>query len=170
MSTAAVELPQTSRLFWRFFCGIAARSIRRSFSTVRVLGEDPAGALDHDGPVVVYLNHPSWWDPMVCIHLARTLGRDRKHSGPIAADALRRYPMFGKLGFYGIESGLQGARTFRQVSRTLCEDPHQTLWITPEGHFTDVTSRPIELAPGLAHLARDLERAGSRARFLLKCS
>lgn len=166
MADGAVQLPRTSPLLWRFFCGIAARSIRRSFSTVRVLGADPSGVLDHDGPVVVYLNHPSWWDPLVCIHVARTLGRERHHAGPIAADALRRYPMFGRLGFYGIETGLEGARAFQRVSRASCEDPLRTLWITPEGRFTDVAKRPLELAPGLAHLARDLARDGVNARFL----
>ena len=40
------------------------------------------------------------------------------------------------------------------ICQGLLEQPGACLWITPEGDFTDVRTRPVALAPGLAHLAK----------------
>jgi 1-acyl-sn-glycerol-3-phosphate acyltransferase len=105
-----------------------------------------------DGPVVVVLNHPSWWDPLICLMLT-DLFPDREHYAPIDAAALDRYRFFARLGFFGVERGrLRGARNFLRVGRAILDRPASVLWITAQGRFVDSRERPTRLEPGLGHL------------------
>lgn len=142
--------PALFRLFgwylrWFFF---------RDFSAVRIaltgLPSLPAGR-----PVMIFTNHPSWWDPALIILLSVTVLRARAGFGPMDQAALGQYAFLGKLGFFGIEPGsARGAARFLQIGRTVLRDPSAILWIAAEGHFTDPRARPVTLRPGLAHLAR----------------
>lgn len=111
-----------------------------------------------DRPLIVYLNHPSWWDPLVCLEIALRLYPDRRHYGPIEAVALARYGFFGRLGFFGVEPGTaRGARRFLDVSLDVLRRPAAALWVTPGGRSCDPRERPVVLQPGLGHLARRLK-------------
>ena len=132
---------------------------RRNFDGVRISREgaapEPAGA-----PLIVYTNHPSWWDPIHFLLLARTLMPQRRMFGPFDADALAKYPMFGRLGGFGVEqSTRRGAVEFLRTSRAVLAAPGTSLWITAQGKFSDPRSRPVVLQPGLAHLVRTTEEA-----------
>jgi 1-acyl-sn-glycerol-3-phosphate acyltransferase len=112
-----------------------------------------------DMPLVVYCNHPSWWDPLLCLWLARHFFPTRTHYGPIEATALERYRLFTRLGFFGIAMGTRrGAATFLRLGEAILRQPATALWVTPEGQFTDPRLRPVRLQPGLGHLARRLAR------------
>jgi len=105
-------------------------------------------------PLIVYLNHASWWDPLVCLHLAAQLLPERRHFAPIDAETLARHRIFGRLGFFGIDAGNpRGARRFLQIAARIFEQPGATLWIAPGGRLADPRERPLQLAPGLGHLA-----------------
>ena len=130
---------------------------RRNFDGVRVSleGEPPTGG---DHPYIVYTNHPSWWDPVLFLYLSQTLIPHRRMFGPFDADALAKYPIFGRLGGYAVErSTRQGAADFLRTSREILAAPNTVLWITVQGEFADPRQRPLELQPGLAHLMRRLE-------------
>jgi hypothetical protein len=55
------------------------------------------------GPLVVYSNHPGWWDPVVYALLARRLLPGFAGYGPIDAAMLRKYGFFERIGIFGIE-------------------------------------------------------------------
>jgi 1-acyl-sn-glycerol-3-phosphate acyltransferase len=152
------SVPQTSPLIFRLFTGYVRHYLRRSFHAVRLLraGTPPQAT---SLPLVIYCNHPSWWDPLVCIFLARHFFPAQTHYGPIDAQALARYRFFTRLGFFGVASGTrQGAATFLRVSRAILQQPGTVLWMTPEGQFTDPRQRPVRLRPGLGHLVRQMDR------------
>lgn len=110
-------------------------------------------------PLVVYFNHPSWWDPLICLLLSARLYPERRHFGPIDAAALARYRFFERLGFFGVEPGTaRGARRFLEVSESLLARPGTALWVTPGGRFGDPRERPVELRAGLGFLAERLAR------------
>ncbi len=105
-----------------------------------------------DKNMVIVLNHPSWWDPMICIHLSQYFP-DHAHYAPIDAEALNNLKFFTRLGFFGVERDtLGGARTFLQTGLAILEKPRSAIWITGQGHFTDPRQRPIRLYPGTGHL------------------
>src|SRR5947209_1482467 len=108
--------------------------------------------LRSSGPLVVYLNHPSWWDPITCLQLALRLMPQRLHYAPIDAEALKQYPFFRKLGFFGVQAGtLRGAREFVAAGEAILRDSKACLWITAQGRFADVRERPVKLMTGITH-------------------
>ena len=128
--------------FWRAFHGV-----RISRTGLPAL---PAGR-----PVVIYTNHPSWWDPALFILICDTLLRDRVGFGPMETAALGRYGLLQRMGVFGIDlASPRGAARFLEVGRRVLSRPDSALWITAEGAFTDARARPVRLRPGLAHLAR----------------
>lgn len=138
----------------RFFGRIMTRQMRKSFHAVRIArGGRPSPTPGR--PVVVYLNHPSWWDPAFIMVLATHLFPQRPGFGPIDAEALRHYRFMARIGLFGIaRDSRRGAATFLRESTGVLRDPAAMLWVTAEGHFTDPRTRPVSLRPGIAHLAR----------------
>ncbi len=125
----------------------------RNFHAVRVaragVPDIPAGR-----PVILYGNHPSWWDPTIYYLLAGRFMPQHRGFAPMDAASLARYRVFRRLGVFGIEPGPRGAARFLRVSREVLADPRNALWITAEGDFTDARERPVRLRPGLAHAVR----------------
>jgi 1-acyl-sn-glycerol-3-phosphate acyltransferase len=142
--------PRIVRLFGPYMCRYAARR----FHGVR-LAQGTLPVLSPHRPVIVYSNHPSWWDPAMFIMLATLRFPEWNGYGPMDASALEQYRFMRRIGIFGIETdNPRGAAAFLKVSSGLLEDPKTMLWITAEGAFTDARTRPIRLRPGLAHLAR----------------
>ncbi len=142
----------------RWFRRYTRSYLQRSFHAIRLCRDGKPPPMPNT-PLVIFLNHPSWWDPLVCLFLTHTLFPDRLHYAPIDANALARYRLFARLGFFGIHLGtLRGAETFLRVSQAILHQPQAALWLTPAGRFTDPRQRPARLQQGLSHLALRLER------------
>lgn len=146
------SVPEISRPLLRFFGKYATGYLRRHFHTVRLLrGAEPPN--DGSNAQVIFLNHAAWWDPLVCLLLAREFFPGRPSYAPIEATALRRYGFFKRLGFFPIETGTtRGAANFLRTSMAILEQPRNMLFLTPQGEFADVRA-PLVFAPGLEHLA-----------------
>jgi 1-acyl-sn-glycerol-3-phosphate acyltransferase len=147
-----------SPLLLRGFSMIARRRLRRAFRAVRLLGAErlPGQA---QGPLIVYLNHPSWWDPLVCLAVAQAVLPQRVHYAPISAASLVQYPLFARLGLFAVEQdSLRGAAQFLRGAGAVL-DAGGVLWITAQGSFTDARERPVALKPGLGALVHRLPRA-----------
>jgi 1-acyl-sn-glycerol-3-phosphate acyltransferase len=150
-------VPRISPWILKFFASYAQHYMARHFHAIRLSRAGRPPALS-DAPLIVVLNHPSWWDPLVALLLARRFFPERSHFAPIEADALARYRVFARLGFFGIETGTRrGAATFLDVGRAILRQPRATLWITAEGRFADPRQRPVRLKPGIGYLARSME-------------
>jgi 1-acyl-sn-glycerol-3-phosphate acyltransferase len=147
------ELPVNSRWFTRFFAAYSERLVRKHFHAVRLLGAPDLSAFA-GRPLVIYANHPSWWDPLIALVVWRRLLGDRVPYAPIDAAMLKKYAFFKRLGFFGVDKrSLAGARRFLRVSRELLARPDTLLLITPQGRFVDVRDAAAGFEPGLAHLA-----------------
>jgi 1-acyl-sn-glycerol-3-phosphate acyltransferase len=109
-------------------------------------------------PLIVFMNHPSWWDPapsMLLHHEFRPTGR---LFAPVDEAALARAGYLRRLGFFPIRTGsVSGARKFLKDARHLLGIPGAVLWVTPEGEFTDPRERPLRLRRGLAKLISTLD-------------
>lgn len=151
----AARSPFLFRLFalylrWYFCRGFHGVHVSRGGTPLA-----PAGR-----PVILYTNHPSWWDPALFILLTDVMMPDRRAFGPMEIGALGRYNLLRRFGVFGIDtSHLRGAARFLDVSLRVLADPTTALWITAEGEFTDPRRRPVRLRPGLGHLARRVEGA-----------
>ncbi len=140
-------------LFWAFGWYLRWYFWRR-FRAVRVsrtgMARVPAGR-----PLIVYSNHPSWWDPAMYILLCTTCFPGRAGFGPMDSAALGKYGVLERMGVFGIALDTKrGAARFLETSLRVLRDPGSILWVTAEGAFTDPRARPVQLRPGIAHLAR----------------
>ena len=146
-------LPHVSAAVMKGFAAYSRRYMRRNFHAFRIL---KSGRPPHDSarPIVIYLNHAAWWDPLVCLLLSREFFPDRTSFAPIDAAMLERYGFFRHLGFFGIEPQTQrGARTFLRITHDLLASSCNAVWLTPQGRFMDVRERPLRLEEGLGALA-----------------
>ena len=149
-------LPTFSPRLFRWFCRYLRRYFRKHFTGVRLHRAHDGSRLE-GRPVVVYTNHPSWWDPIFFMLLHAHAFPGRRLHGPMDAKALEKYRFMKKLGIFGIDlDSSGGARTFLRTSRAVLARPDAAFWITAQGRFSDVRERPVALAPGLAHLARSV--------------
>jgi chlorobactene lauroyltransferase len=120
------------------------------------------GPLPHlaDGPLIIYPNHPSWWDGYMCFVLTRMALRDRFESYLMMEEPeLRRYRFFSWAGCFSVDrhDPRSAARSVAYVSRLLAERRECALVIFPQGALAPNDRRPLAIYPGVAHVAR---RAG----------
>ena len=153
------EPPPVSKWLQDGFHRFIRPMLRRHFHAIAIDQEGLPQLPNADRlPVIVYANHASWWDPLVSHFINRTLIPDRQFYAPMDADALQRYRVFAKLGFYGIEmQSSRGATEFLKRTRSILDHPNTAVWITPEGKFTDVRDHTSVLMPGLSHLCNQRE-------------
>ncbi len=133
------------------------RFMRKHFHAVRLARPErwPRQAR----PLIVCVNHPSWWDPLMGYLLSRRLAPERRHYAPMDARAFTRYQVLSKIGLFPVEQGTaRGAAQFLRASAGVFRDPDAVLWVTPQGTFTDARARPAEFRPGLAALPRRMPR------------
>ncbi|HYG34710.1 MAG TPA: lysophospholipid acyltransferase family protein [Clostridia bacterium] len=158
-TTAATFPVRVSQPLVTWFLWYAQRYVARHFHSLRV-SRATAPPVNRTGPLVIYVNHASWWDPMTCALIARTYFRDRLSFTPIDAAALEKYKFFKRLGFFPVDQKhRRGAAQFLRTAEAVLQDSSHVLWLTPQGRFADVRERPLGFRAGLGHLPRLVERA-----------
>ena len=128
--------------------------VRRHFHAVLVslegLPSIPVGR-----PLIIYCNHPSWWDPLMFVLIGRALFPGRRGYGPMEAKSLERYSILQRLGAFAVElDSARGGVTFMIQGKRILANPDSVLWLTAEGAFTDVRQRPVQIRQGLGYLVR----------------
>ena len=150
-----VKLPVSKKWLVDGFCWYTKQMVAKQFISFGVQKELlDSGRIEEDSPIIAYANHASWWDPIAAMLLQEAFFPNRTFYAPIDADALENYQIMAKLGFYGVRmKSLDGAADFLQVTKSILEKKKVTIWITPEGQFSDVRDHSLSLMPGLSHLA-----------------
>ena len=146
-----------SRILNWGFRGYVRRFVRRNFNAVRVAGCDVVESLPA-GPIVCFINHPGWWDPMTGVLMTDLLFPGRRFAAPMDAEALIRYPVLERLGFFALgRDTVTGAKDFLRTSCNLLNQTETILWLTPTGNFCDIRE-PASFMSGLGHLVdRDFQ-------------
>jgi 1-acyl-sn-glycerol-3-phosphate acyltransferase len=89
--------------------------------------------------------------------MSRHLLPAASHYGPMDAASLKHYGFLRKLGLFPVENGTpRGAAQFLRGAHQILSTPNSVLWVTPEGRFTDMRTRPAVFRPGLAALVARL--------------
>ena len=146
-----------------FFHVIFARFARRHLRAVRLARWGAPPPEDRSRPLVVYANHPSWWDGVAFMLYATALFPGRRMFIPMEAAALARYRFMRRLGVFGVErDSPRDAVAFLRTAGAVLAAPSHMLWMNAPSRFMDVRERPVPVAPGLVRLAE----LAPRARFL----
>jgi 1-acyl-sn-glycerol-3-phosphate acyltransferase len=145
----------------RWFSAYTRRHLRRHFHAVRLVrGTAAAASPPKKIPVILVMNHASWWDPLIGLELKNRFFSGRDAFAPIDAAMLAKYRFFRRLGFFGVpQHSVRGAFEFLRVAEELLRRPNVLLAVTPQGRFVDVRERPLNFASGIGHLAARV-RAG----------
>ena len=155
----AAETPLPRRVGWLLngFRWYVRRFLRKNFHAVR-LSLGSADIPDDGEPLLIVMNHPSWWDPMLGAFLLDLFPK-HEHYAAIDAEMIEKYSIFKKLGFFGIDTkSLRGAAQFLKTGTAILSAPGRVVWVTAQGVFADVRQRPLNLKPGVGHLTARLSR------------
>jgi 1-acyl-sn-glycerol-3-phosphate acyltransferase len=145
--------------FVRYFTRYTRRYVGRSFHAVRV-SRDGLPELPPGRPVIVYANHPSWWDPLIVLLLTDRFFAGRSAYGPMNSETLKKYGFMRRLGVFGVrQNWLWSGAQFLKIGEDLLRDPTALLVVTAQGRLVDPRERPVLLMPGIAHLARRVPAA-----------
>ena len=136
--------------------GWVADFSRSTLNAIRI-SRTADSEIDPQRPLVFYLNHPSWWDPLTAFAIARHIVPDRYPCAPIERTALRRYPLLDRLGLFGVDASPSGTRTFIETAAAVASHPETSLWLTPEGRFTNPRERPLRFRRGIGCLAKRID-------------
>jgi 1-acyl-sn-glycerol-3-phosphate acyltransferase len=159
---AKQAIANRSALVFAFFGFIFERLLKRSFHAVRVVTAAPAPAASTPR-LVIYTNHPSWWDPVTYIFMGRRLFPGRPLFSPMEEAMLVRYPFMAGMGAFPISHGSKrGAADFLASSAEVLKQDQNILLIACQGHFADARERPLKAEAGIAHLVS----AGSNISFV----
>lgn len=132
------------------------RYLQRSFHAIHLLGDAPQIADDGHTPLLVCLNHSSWWDVMMGYFVERELF-NWEYYAVMDARQLQRYKFFAHLGVIGVDrTSLAGAKEFVRYGTDLLQGKRRSLWVTPQGRMVSNQTRPMTFQPGLSHLAAGL--------------
>jgi 1-acyl-sn-glycerol-3-phosphate acyltransferase len=143
----------------RWFVWYSRRYLRRHFHGFRV-GLEDRPTIDPSRPLVIFLNHTSWWDPLTVLLITQHFFPERRFYAPIDAAALEKYGILRRIGLFGVEQGtLRGARQFLERSTEALASPNGNLCVTPQGRFADSRERPLAFEAGLGQLAKRLPDA-----------
>ncbi len=155
-------LPRPSRAMLAWFSIYLRWYVPRHFRALRIAHAARFLEASHNDnrPLIVALNHPSWWDPLTCILVSRVLLPTHDHYAPMDAAEAERYRILRHMGLFPVEQhSTRGAVQFLRASQQILSRPRSVLWITPQGAFTDVRSRPLQFRAGLSALVTRLPQA-----------
>lgn len=129
--------------------------LRRNFHAVRLLRGESGGpglpAIAGE-PVLIYTNHPGWWDPLVFLFVGASLDPQRMNYGPIDVEALGKYRFLERIGFIGIDPhSWRGAARYLRMAKAALARTDVIFWTTAQGQFADPRARPVAIRPGVAH-------------------
>jgi 1-acyl-sn-glycerol-3-phosphate acyltransferase len=143
-------------LLERAYARYGRRLLRRAFARVWVGGAPwPEGA----GPVIAFVNHSAWWDPVLAVFLSHDVFRWDGY-GLMEGAQLLRYPFFRQVGCFGAtgEHPAEDARGLALYAARLLRGaepgrPPRTLWIFPQGALLPARV-PLVFRSGLARFSR----------------
>jgi 1-acyl-sn-glycerol-3-phosphate acyltransferase len=157
-------LPPFSHGLNRWFMAYVRRYLRKHFHAVRVLrAAERGGAVGwpevRDEPLLIYTNHPGWWDPLLFLYFGARGFPGRMSYGPIDAKAVGKYKFLQRIGFIPIEPGTwKGSATFLRTARAALSRSDVIFWVTAQGEFADPRARPVVIRPGVGHAVAATDR------------
>jgi 1-acyl-sn-glycerol-3-phosphate acyltransferase len=150
-----IKIPWLKEGFMQYY---VPRYLKRHFHTLYLYGDAPRIALNDSTPLIVCLNHSSWWDLFVPAFVEHCLFHHDVYA-VMDAEQLQRYAIFSKMGVLGVDrTSLQGIKAFLDTVEHLFKNQPRALWLTPQGEMVSNYQRPVRFQPGLAHIAMRLKR------------
>ena len=146
----ARKTPWIEALIYR---ALVRPAMRSAFQRVALWSHEPA--LPRDLPILIYANHPSWWDGYMAFLLADEHWRCAGYLMMEEAQ-LARYGFFRYCGVFSVDrhDPREAIRSVAYAATLLKHQPGRVLWIFPQGEITPNDRRPLATYSGAAHIAK----------------
>ncbi|MFO0822055.1 MAG: hypothetical protein U0792_02875 [Gemmataceae bacterium] len=147
VSRVAAALPRRWVWLFRLFRWYSRRYVRKHFHAVRLSKSGHNFPPSDHEPLLIVLNHPAWWDPMICMVLSWLIAEERDQFAAIDAEAVKRYAGVQEDGVHsgGHAKPPWGGRV-RSDGTTILSQSDRVYWVTAPGRFTDVRERPLAIS------------------------
>lgn len=142
-----------------------ARSLfRRRFHAVRFVSDTLpvlSDVAEDPRPLIIAMNHSSWWDPLVLLVLRREYLSDRVPLAPMDREQLEKFGFLRRIGIFGVDpdDGASLEAMGEYVGAHLRETERAAFMITPQGRFADPRT-PVRIRPGVSSIAAGAVRDG----------
>jgi len=134
---------------------LARRAVRRVFDRVWLQVDGPLPEPARTGPLILYLNHSSWWDGYMMYLIHRMVLRGRYDAHLLMEERqLRAYRFFTWSGAFSVNrhDPEESQRSQRYAARLLRERPDRAIFIFPQGRIVPNDRRPLLTYPGIARI------------------
>ena len=139
------------------YSAYARRLIRKQFGSLQISG---SGFPATERMVIAYMNHSSWWDAVIPVHLSHDLFPREIHA-LMEGEQIKKYPFFRHLGCFGpTEKTVADAKAVVEHAVSVLRSAKEpaVFWIFPQGAI--LPSRvPMKFKSGLARIAEKVPEA-----------
>ena len=147
-----------SGVFEEVFALYSRNLFWRAFSQTQWTGLENLIERDKSLPLVLYVNHSSWWDGLVAFEI----GRRAKIDQFVMMDErqLRNLRLFRLLGAFSVDrdDARSAVRSVNYAVEILQAAPNRALWIFPQGEILPAQIRPLRFYNGAAQIIKNLKR------------
>jgi 1-acyl-sn-glycerol-3-phosphate acyltransferase len=140
-------------VIYNFFKIYTRWKIRRSFHTVEV----NRTFTDKDLPVLLIMNHMSWWDGFWALYLNMKLFH-RKFHFMMLESQLRRYPFFNKCGGYSVNKHTRSIIETLDYTVELLSENKNLVLLFPQGEIESLYTHSLHFEPGIEYILKKLNR------------
>lgn len=143
--------------FEKIFAVYNRNLFRRRFESFQVSGLKFLPRTSREFPLIIYVNHSSWWDGLAAFQISKTASLDsfimmeEKH--------LKKLFLFRRLGAFSVvrENRFEAAQSINYAVNLLREKTSRTLWIFPQGEILPNDIRPLKFFGGLSKIIQKLD-------------
>ena len=149
-----------SRRVFRLFSIVIRRKFRSGFHGLWLTPgtrEVLEGLKEIEGPLIIAMNHVSWWDPLTGMMLHGRFLPEHELSAPMDSTQLVKFGFFRRLGVFGLDP--DDPRSLEHMNQWVKQrfeaEPRTVFWLYPQGRFEDVREA-VRPRPGMAVNAASL--------------
>ncbi|MDQ6786090.1 MAG: lysophospholipid acyltransferase family protein [Acidobacteriota bacterium] len=154
---------QKSIWFENIFAIYNRNLIKRRFNSVQICGLNEITKRNQHQPLIIYVNHSSWWDGLVAFEIS--------HKAKLASfimmeeKQLKKLFLFRRLGAFSVvrENARKAMESLDYAAGVLRQNCRNVLWVFPQGEILPNDKRPLQFYNGLSKIVK---KSGKNVQFL----
>lgn len=143
--------------FEKVFAVYNRNLLKRRFNSLQVAGLDSLIEKNKNFPLLLYVNHSSWWDGLVVFQISH---HAKLQTYVLMEEKqLRKLSLFRKLGAFSVvrEKPRQAMESINYAAKILQKNPKNAVWIFPQGEILPNDIRPLVFYGGLSKIIEKAE-------------
>lgn len=126
--------------------------LKRRFNSLRIAHLETLSTNEQQLPLLIYLNHSSWWDGLVAFHISQRANLDSFIM--MEEKQLRKLQIFRRLGAFSVvrDNAREAFKSIKYAGELLINKPNRALWIFPQGEILPNDLRPLGFYSGLVKI------------------